>query len=385
MRPLRVILTSPWATCEGGAEQMLWDLLSGVDRSRVRLEAVFLEHGPMHEQTMALGLRSHVVPVGRLRDPYAAARAVSALAGRYRRSAPDLLVHWMSKAQIYGSLAATLAGAGGRSVWWQHAVTLGSAIDRVATALPARAIGTSSRIAAEAQARVWPHSPTFTVYPGSGEHRPSAIAVANARERIGPALRPTTIVCVARLQPWKGQHHLISAVARLVALGHDVGLVLVGGTVFGESNAYEQELQASVAEQGLEGRVYMAGQVDDAAPYLALADIFVSASDVEPFGIALVEAMAAGLPIVAVRAGGPREILEDGRWGIMVERPDPALLSAALEGLLGSAEAARETGERGRARYEAQFTTDAMCERFSGCVEDLVGRSGVEKAGRLAP
>lgn len=370
--PIRVMVTVPWATREGGAEQMLWDLLAGVDRSRIVLTPVFLEPGPMHLDTLALGLRSHVVRVGRLRNPVRAVRAAAELARCYRTSGPHLLLHWMSKAQIYGAAGALLAGFRDRSLWWQHAVTVGQPMDRVATVLPAIAIATSSGVAAQAQSAVWPRRPTCAIHPGAADRQPSAYDIIATRERLGSVLRPTTIVCVARLQRWKGQLHLIAAVADLVARGHDVGLVLVGGTVFGETDAYERELRATVATLGLSERVHLTGQVPDVSPYLALADIFVSASDVEPFGIALVEAMAARMPIVAVSAGGPREILRDGEFGVLVERPEASLLSAAIERLLLDPARSQALGQRGREHYEQQFTTESMTERFSVFIERVV-------------
>ncbi|MCX7805942.1 MAG: glycosyltransferase family 4 protein, partial [Planctomycetota bacterium] len=88
---------------------------------------------------------------------------------------------------------------------------------------------------------------------------------------------------------------------------------------------------------------------------LAASDIFVSTSEGEPFGRALVEAMAAGLPVVATASGAKAEIVEDGATGFLVPQGSIGAMASACERLLGDAELRRGMGERGRARARESF------------------------------
>lgn len=371
-------MTVPWATRDGGAEQMLWDLLGAVDRERVLLEPVFLESGPVVQDVRDLRLPVHEVPVGHLRQPFVAGSGVLRLAGLMRRRRPDLLLHWMSKAQIYGATAAIAAGLSQRSLWWQHAVTRGQAMDRLATALPARAIVTSSIAAASAQEGLSTRRRIFTIYPGARE----AVDAKTLRTALGFSPHATMIVTVARLQAWKGQHHIIRAVRELLDSGMDVVAVLVGGTVFGASAVYENDLRRLAADLDVAQRVHFTGQVEDARPYVAASDIFVSASDFEPCGIALVEAMAAGKPIVAVNAGGPAEILQNGLTGVLIDAPSGCAIASAVASLARDSVHAAALGQCAHVAYEQRFTIARMAETFVERMESIA--TSVKRGGAVA-
>lgn len=340
---------------------MLWTFLHEVDRSRIRPLVVFLEDGPFVQEVRALGHRVELVRSGRLRQVAHGALAVGRIAAILHRERPALVLNWVAKAQLYGSCAALAAGMPPRRVvWWQHGVPHGHWMDRLATALPAGAVGCSSAAAARAQARTRPRRATFVVHPGvmrsPGEEAPRAqVSVPHGRTVVG---------ILGRLQAWKGQHRVLRAVARLRERGLDVHALIVGGTAHGFSPGYEPYLRRLTHELGLAGAVTMTGQVPDPAPYLRAMDILVSASLNEPFGIVLLEAMDAGLPVVAVGDAGPREIVEPGRTGTLVPSPDPELLADAIEPLVRDAALRRRLGEAGRRRVQEQFTARAMAERL---------------------
>jgi glycosyltransferase involved in cell wall biosynthesis len=242
-------------------------------------------------------------------------------------------------------------------------------MDRLATMLPARAVGCSSQASAEAQGHLRPRRRTFVVWPGieldgRAEAAPAPLDLPAGRVVIG---------LVGRLQPWKGQHHLLQALALLRDREHDVHGLFVGGSAFGFSQGYPAELAELVDRLELGDRVTMTGQVPDADPYLRRMDVFVNASSGEPFGIVMPEAMAHGLPIVAVASAGPLEIVEDGTTGLLVERPDGGLLADALEQLVGDPERRRRMGEAGRERCLRLFTAERMVARLETELEALAG------------
>jgi glycosyltransferase involved in cell wall biosynthesis len=173
---------------------------------------------------------------------------------------------------------------------------------------------------------------------------------------------------VGRLQPWKGQDRFLEALAALRRRGHDVHGLVVGGTAFDRSPGFADELRGLIQRLDLEGRVTMTGQVDEAGPYFRLMDVAVNASEGEPFGIVLLEAMAAGVPVVAVADGGPLDIVAPGVTGLLVDSGEARALAGAIGTLLDdpdlrgamSAAAIR----RCRERFDAASMTDAVIEHM---------------------
>jgi glycosyltransferase involved in cell wall biosynthesis len=367
---ISVLVTVPWARRAGGAENMLWTFLRKVDRSRVEPMIVFFEHGPFEREVNALGIRTSVIPAGRLRQLGRAASVVRVLRAAIRTEQPDLILNWSAKTQLYGSAAATSAGTRNRVVWWQHGIPRGQRLDRVSTALPARAIGCSSRASSEAQALVRPHRPTFVVHPGIDP--PSAsLGGADLRKTLGlPTDRPIVGV-VGRLEPGKGQDRLLRALARVLRRGHEIHGLIVGGDAFGTSHDYEPYLHRLSVDLGLREQVTFTGQVSDPSRYLRAMDVFVSASIGEAFGLALLEAMGLGLPIVASDSGGPSEIIESGSSGLLVTGPTEESLSTAIETLVLDPEFGSRLGEAGRERVRRSFTAETMTRKLEDRLEEL--------------
>jgi glycosyltransferase involved in cell wall biosynthesis len=367
--PLRVVIVSPWGARHGGAEEMLWLALSNCDRSRLDPTVVFFEDGEFADEVAALGIGTVVIEAGRLRRPMATLGTVVRLAGLLRRSRPDLLLSWSAKTHLYGAPAAALAGMGSRVVWWQHEIPSGHWLDRIATALPATAVGCSSEASRVAQGRLRPRRSAFVVHPGIDPAPFANGSESGLREALGVPAGRQVIGVVGRLQPRKGQDRFLAAMAELRRRGHDVHALLVGGDAFGLSPEYAAELRRLISRLGLDQRVTMTGQVENAAPYFDLMDVAVSASEREPFGIVLLEAMAAGVPVVAVARGGPLEIVEPGVTGALASSGEPAALAEAIEPLLADPDRREEISAAARRscieRFSAAAMTDRLTERLS--------------------
>ena len=363
----RVLVTVPWGTCAGGAEAMLQSILDGAAEGSFEFELVFFEDGPWARELADQGFAVTVLPVGRLRQVHRFIGSVRRLAGIMRSRRPALILNWSAKTQLYGAPAALLAGMSSRVLWWQQSIPHGGPIDRVATALPARAIFCYSAAAARAQGRLWPARETLPVAAGAPVPAPSA----------GPAPldlpKGVPIVgIVGRLQEWKGQDRLLRAQALLRDRGIELHCLIVGGDAYELSPEYAASLPRLVTELGLQDRVTMTGQVPDAGPYIERMDVLVNASDPEPFGIVLLEAMARGVAVVAVDSGGPREIVQGGVSGMLARSGEPSALADAIEPLLVSPELRARLAAAGRARFQAQFTEEAMCRRFAAQMRSLV-------------
>jgi glycosyltransferase involved in cell wall biosynthesis len=175
--------------------------------------------------------------------------------------------------------------------------------------------------------------------------------------------RPTgpidTIVIVGRLVEPKNTHVALQALAGLARRSMRPAMVVAGD---GPERA---SLEALVQSLGLAAQVRFTGFVDDVSPLLGGNAIFVMPSRSEGIPIALLEAMAHGLPIVASRVGGIPEVVQDTREALLVPPDDVNALEVALARLLTDQAQARALGEAARARYEADFRVEAMRDRYA--------------------
>jgi glycosyltransferase involved in cell wall biosynthesis len=259
-------------------------------------------------------------------------------------------------------------------MWFQRHLVDGSDwMDRVATRLPALAIGTPSAQAAERQAsRLRPSRPTFWVH--NGIEIPGPAPEERLRElRRAYGLDPARPVLgiVGRLQPWKGQHRFLQALALVRERGIDAQGLVVGGTQHGGSPEYPAQLKALAANLALGDAVTFTGQVNDPQTHFALCDVAVSASDEESFGLVLLEAMAHGVPLVAVDHGGPGEILRNGETGILVPDAEPEQLADGIARLLCDPALHDRISQRSAADVRARFTADHMVRELESCFEQL--------------
>jgi glycosyltransferase involved in cell wall biosynthesis len=343
---------------------MLWDFLRGVDRGWVEPVVVFFEGGQFERDVAGLGLETAVIETGRLRQLAKGTRAIRALADLLRRRQPDILVNWSPKTQLYGATAAARAGLRDRVVWWQHSFPERAHwIDRAATALPTLAVGCSSAATSEAQQRLRPRRRTFVVHPG--------VVVPAARSGDGAALElgiPRSRVVLGmlgRLQPWKGQDRFIRALSSLRSRGLDVHGLIVGGDAYHLSPQYAASLEPLAKELGVADYVTLTGHVADSWPYLQAMDILVSASQKEPFGISILEAMAAGVPVVAVGGAGPSEIIEPGRTGVLVDSDTPESLATGAASLIHDADRRKRFSAEARERARTHFSVGRMVDELT--------------------
>ena len=166
-----------------------------------------------------------------------------------------------------------------------------------------------------------------------------------------------TLVCVASMKEYKGHRYLIEALAAMAASGRGFRCLLVG------DGELRPEIVRQVAELGLDDRVTICGALpaEEVRALLAGADAAVLASVVEETGkmegipVFLMEAMAAGLPVVATDISGIAELVEDGVSGLLVPERDPVALAAAVSRLAGDPELRRRFGRAGRERVRRSF------------------------------
>ena len=210
--------------------------------------------------------------------------------------------------------------------------------------------------------------------------QPDAQAVV-VRDRLGLAGPRPWIGTVGRLQPWKGHHRFLEVAAQLKARVPDARFLVVGGQVFTADPGYPADLQRQADRAGLAGAVHFAGHQADVGPWLAAMDVFVHCAEAEPFGRVVVEAMAAGRPVVAFADGGVPEIVADGETGRLVPAGDEAAMAAAVAALVADPDAARALGQAGRRRAEVRFGAPGHARAIEAVYAELLGR-GAAGPGR---
>jgi len=176
------------------------------------------------------------------------------------------------------------------------------------------------------------------------------------------------ILSVGRLVPRKGFDSMISVLSVVRHEIPDVRYVIVG------EGPDRERLEKLAAEHGVTDIVEFAGQVDDIRPQLQGASIYVhparsTGSDVEGFGIAIIEASAAGLAVVVGESGGAIETVIDGKTGVLVDPNDPAALAVEVVALLKDTKRAQDMGDAGRQWVSEKFSCDIVSKRFWSLLE----------------
>ncbi len=191
--------------------------------------------------------------------------------------------------------------------------------------------------------------------------------------RAGWGVAPSDILVgyVGSMRPGKGHERIVAAMPSLLAAVPDCRLVLVGG------GPCREAIEHQVASLGLEGRVTLTGDVLDARPLFGAMDLFVSASEAEGLPNSVLEAAAAGVPIVATAAGGTIEIVEDGQTGVVVPVGDDDALRAALIGLAPDGDRRRFLGAAGRAYVAGAFGVDRFVGETASLYEEMARRRGI--------
>jgi len=190
--------------------------------------------------------------------------------------------------------------------------------------------------------------------------------------------RPPTIGMIARLAPQKGHTTLLDALPAVIERVPDLRVEVVGH----EHLSSIEELAGYARCRGVESHVSFLGYRDDVARALEKWDLLVLPSLWEGFGLVLLEAMAAGRPIVASRVGPVPEIVVHRETGLLVEPVRPGQLSAALIELLQQPEVRRRMGTAGRQRVVERFSLDQMVRETDALYERLLqrGRQGAASA-----
>jgi glycosyltransferase involved in cell wall biosynthesis len=189
-----------------------------------------------------------------------------------------------------------------------------------------------------------------------GRFEPAAKATAQTEEdhfRVG---------MIGHLAAIKGPHDFIRAAAIVCAQRSDVEFVIAGEDKSrnGENRA---DLEKLISDLALNDRIRLLGWIDNVAELLSTFDVFISPSRAEPFGLSIVEAMAAGIPVIATASEGAREIIEDGATGRLVPIDDSNALAQAIQDFLDNANEPGRLAANAKTSARERFSVGTMVDR----------------------
>jgi len=298
-------------------------------------------------------------------NPWNDARAFTEVADALRRFRPDLVSTHTAKAGWVGRAAAHRLGI--PVIYTPHGWSLG---DRV-PGLRGHLFGAAERLAAgwaDAIVCVCESERRVALAHGIGKAGQLTVIHNGVRDvpadlRADPARPRFRMISVARFEHPKDPLQLLHALAPLVPL--DWHLDLVG------DGPLEPKCRELAGRLGLDSRIRFRGYSSDVAGLLANAQLFVLCSHSEAFPRSVLEAMRAGLPVVASDVGGIREAVDNGVNGLLVTPGEPAALSAALNTLWGDPGMRQRFGAAARLTFESRFRLEPMIQKTAALYETV--------------
>jgi glycosyltransferase involved in cell wall biosynthesis len=328
---------------DGGTQMMLDEIIHRADPRRVSLTIACLKDGSWPKRLRDEGFNVHVMERTRWRDVGNVVKVARQLKDIIRHEGIELVHGNENSTMLYASLAGRLARV--PVVWNIYDPLTGPSLKRrissrlLALLRPSWIIfGTIVASGGVPRGR---SIPTSTILPGIDLARHGEGDGVRARAQLGIAPDAPVVATFGRVDYYKSQIDFINAMARVAKTNRSVRGVLCG---WESESEYTRALRRTRTELGLDEIVTITGFVSDAVKddIMSAADVVVHVARREPFGLVVIEAMAAAKPVVAADAPGPHSLIDDGITGVLVPIGDISAITAALNRLLADpAERAR--------------------------------------------
>lgn len=330
------------------------------------------------------GIRRQLIPtLVRPIRPWADLQALWSLIVLFRREKPALVHTHTSKAGLLGRLAARIAGVSAvihtphGHVFYGHFSPLLSRlflfIERFFSRFTQRLVALTESEREDHLQRAVGRAETFAVIPSGIDLDRFRRLDRGARQKSDVFDCPPdafVVGSVGWLTDIKGHRYLVEAVARLIQEFPQLQLVIVGSGGLGPS------LERLAAELGIPRVLHLVGHRADVEVCLSAMDLFVLPSLNEGMGRALVEAMAAGLPVIATKVGGVPALIDHDRTGLLVPPADSAALADALRLLLRRPEEAERLGRAAQAAITERFSADSMVQALERLYQETLVEVG---------
>lgn len=359
----------------GGAETVLLELATRLDPRTFTCIPVVPGIGRwLLDELRGMGLAAEVVPTSwPLVRPFDHTY-LRGLRAAIRKLRPDIVHAHSHDSAVYASLALVGSGVSTKMITTFHGSTdvLGPRrFKRLKWGLVRR----SSRIVCVSdslselarRALSLPASRLVRIHNGIDTDRFAPSRSRALRARFGIADGAMVVGAVGNVRPAKAYEMLIRATAEVHQ--RDIAIhVLVAGEATGP---LADELRALVHKTGLDGAFQFVGYLNDVAEFLNGVDIFALSSRSEGFSLAVAQALAVGLPVVATRCGGPEEIVEDGLSGLLQPVDEPATFATAITALAANPVLRERLGRGARARAVRAFSVGSMVGQYAALYREV--------------
>lgn len=207
----------------------------------------------------------------------------------------------------------------------------------------------------------------------NGVEIPSRSPESRVQARLELGLSQDALVCgaVSRLDPVKGIGDLVLAFAKL-RTKHNAHLIIVG------EGSQREQLESLAIDSGISKWIHWTGYHADVPELLPALDVFIQPSHYEGLPNTVLEAMAAGLPVVATSVGGTPELIVNSKTGLLVPRADPTSLAGAISVLLEKPEMRERMGQAGRRRVQLHFSVSKMVDKTEQLYEQLLAEKAIQ-------
>lgn len=355
----------------GGAEMIVKRLATGLDPKRFRSVVCLFKSGWLAESCEQAGLPTYVVNINGAFD----IRWATDFANLLKKEGVALIHAHEFTANVYGTLIGKLAGipvlatVHGKNYYGDQ---LKRRMAYRFVARTGRMIAVSNDLKRFMYEKVGiPDCRVTVIYNGVEKWSPpDDHRIVSVRSELALSGWEHVIGSVGSLYPVKGHIHLIRAMPAIVRAYPKTVALLVG------RGELEGDLKAEACRLGVEKNVRFLGFRDDIPLLLGLMDVFALPSLSEGLSMALLEAMGAGLPVVASRVGGNSELIEDGQAGFLVPAEDSAALADRVLTLFRRRDMAQAYGQYGRRLVEQRFSSKGMLNAYQDCYSEALGLGG---------
>lgn len=358
----------------GGIESMLRTI------ARLRGRATRVEHefalafdGRLAAELADAGAPPALLGPIRLAHPWTVRRARRALSDLLAAARPDVVVTHLP--WTHAVFAPEIGRSGLRTILWLHGPATGM-LHRWAMLTPPDAVISNSAFTESSLPSRYRRLPRAVVHcPLSAPLARTRSERAHTRAALSTAPDAVVLLQASRLERWKGHEVLLRALAQV---GNVPGWAawIAGGAHRPAERRYEQRLRSLAREVGIAPRVHFLGEQTDVARLMAAADVYCQPNTApEPFGLACVEALYAGLPVVGTDAGGVREIVTPD-CGVLLPAGGVDAVAAAIRDLLQDSVRRQQLGAAGPARAAALCDPARQLRRLEQFVDGFADRCG---------
>lgn len=363
---------------KGGAEISLALWLQHVDKQKYDFLVLLPDKGPLFKALEAI-VPVDIAPISSLkrsgflknglRQWSRLREGIQRVRSTIQEFRPDLILANSTQAFLYGGLAGRREGVS--TIWyvrdsppapWPLNYILGKWANRI--------ICNSQFV--QAGLPLSAKSKSTVVFNAVANPQPSA---HNIREELGLAPHTFLIAQIGQVIPWKRHIDLIEVAPTLVKRFPHLCFLIIGADLFQAFPDYLPRLQQMVKAQQLENHFYFLGHREDTESLLAQIDVLVHPARTEPFGRVVIEAMNHGKAVVAIKQGGPAEIIQHDQTGLLTPPGDLAALASAIATLIEDSDKRQQLGEAAQKVIWRQFRINQQVVQLDEILRSIPVRS----------